>query len=274
MSLLARCSVAAMIGLALGFPRALAQDAPPEPKLPQVIADGLVLHQAKLTEGRMATYLRVDLEKLDVRVLSALLPRKDDKMQAAPERAARGFFLNDYRTSHNAEAVMSGGYIASFSPPTPLGLVKSDWTVVNPPHESWLTDGYFCSEPGRAQIQRWIDLAAFRDCLQAGPILLLQGEPPKDLGRSRRPGSYKKLENSVQEQAFICTVMPNELILGITDKINLPALVDFLSREEMGCNDAIRLTGEQTAGLVLSDKEFGHDDYLFPSVIAVMPRKP
>jgi hypothetical protein len=274
MSLLARCSVAAMIGLALGLPRALAQDTPPEPKPPQVIADGLVLHQATVAEGRLATYLRVDLEKFDVRVLSALLPRKDDKAQAAPERAARGFFLNDYRTLHNAEAVLSGGYIASFSPPTPLGLIKSDWTVVNAPHESWLTDGYFCSEPGRAQIQRWIDLAAFRDCLQAGPILLLQGEPPKDLGRSRRPGSYKKLENSVQEQAFICTVMPNELILGVTDKINLPALVDFLSRKETGCTDAIRLTGEQTAGLVLSDKEFGHDDYLFPSVIAVMPRKP
>ena len=75
-----------------------------------------MLHQAKVAEGRLATYLRVDLEKFDVRVLSALLPRKDDKAQAAPERAARGFFLNDYRTLHNAEAVLSGGYKASFSP--------------------------------------------------------------------------------------------------------------------------------------------------------------
>jgi hypothetical protein len=53
----------------------------PEPKPPQVIADGLVLHQAKVAEGRLATYLRVDLEKFDVRVLSPFYLARTTKLK-------------------------------------------------------------------------------------------------------------------------------------------------------------------------------------------------
>ena len=63
-------------------------------------------------------------------------------------------------------------------------------------------------------------------------------------------------------------------MLGITDKIDLPTLVAFLSWGEIGCVNAIRLTGKETAGLALEDKLIGNDQYLFPSVLAVMAREP
>jgi hypothetical protein len=61
--------------------------------------------------------------------------------------------------------------------------------------------------------------------------------------------------------------------LGVTEQVDLQTLAAFLSRPEIGCIDAIRLTGQNTAGLVVNGEKFGNDAYLYPSVIAVLPRQ-
>ena len=183
-----------MLGIVLGPSQAEAQDSP------QTIADGLELHRASLGRGE-ATYLRVDLGKFDVRVLTALVPIDEPNISPTQtlERAARGYFLKDYRTLYGAKAVLSGGYIASFSPPMALGLVKSNGVIANEFHKSWLTEGLFCSDVGRVKIDDDVDKDEFRDCLQTGPLLLLRGQPPRD-GRSTRASGYDKLARAVQEQ--------------------------------------------------------------------------
>jgi hypothetical protein len=92
-------------------------------------------------------------------VLTALVPIDVPNISPTQtlERAARGYFLKDYRTLYRAKAVLSGGYIASFSPPMALGLVKSNGVVANEFHKSWLTEGFFCSDVGRVKIDDNVD---------------------------------------------------------------------------------------------------------------------
>lgn len=243
----------------------------------RTISEGLVLHKTTVGDGQTAAYLQVALDKFDVRVLTALAPLNDYKVAATRslERAPRGFFLRDYLRISAAAAVLSGGYLASFSPPEPLGFIKSNEVVANSPHNSWLTEGVFCSRVGQArieQIRTSEDYATYRDCLQAGPLLLIDGKPPVNTPSVEAFG-FGKLKGSKQEQAFVCTSADNQVVLGVTGKIDIPELVEFLGGDEVGCVDALRLTGHATAGLTLGSETFGHDNYLFPSVIAVVARQ-
>ena len=239
--------------------------------------DGFELKHVPVTQTHSATYLIVNLGKYDVRVIAALVPPgagKNNRQLAAPERAATGLSLDDYQRLYQARAVASGGYLASFAPPTPLGLLKSNGVLVSRSHQTWLVEGMYCSNAGQALILQWTqdaDISNFRDCIQAGPILLHDGKEPNDVP-SRQAIGYNKLAMSIQEQTFLCTLTGNRIVLGVTDEVNLPTLVNFL-RDKVGCLNAIRFTGAETAGLRVNEQLYGNDRFLFPSALAVIPRK-
>jgi len=154
--------------------------------------------------------------------------------------------------------------------------VKSDRVLVSSPHDSWLTEGFVCSDMGKVSIfakDRPSDLEPFRDCLQSGPLLLVGGKPPSDLP-SRRTGGYDTLARSTHEQAFVCVDGAGQVVLGVTGKVNLPGLVEWVRGPELGCVDAIRLTGKDTAGLRFGTELYGSDDYLFPSALGIVARPP
>lgn len=162
------------------------------------------LQKQQLSPGKSVSYIRVDLAGFDVRVLTPLVSLQGTGTPSGnPDRAAQGLYLLDYLNRYRALAVMSGGYIDSYSPPTALGSVKSNGTLIAPPHNSWLTNGIFCSDAGRAIVQAAgsddtkIDL---RDCVQAGPSLLNAGQAAPQSGGTQ----YLKLAESIQEQGFIC----------------------------------------------------------------------
>ena len=150
------------------------------------------------------------------RLLAPLVSLGGNGTAPNPERAPQGLSLSDLLIRYGALAVMSGGYIDTYSPPTALGFVKSNDILVAPPRNSWLTNGVFCSDKGRAVIQSGIP-DNFRDCLQAGPVLLSGGRAPP---QSNNQG-YTKLAQSVQEQGFICLDFQGHVVLGVSDKINL-----------------------------------------------------
>jgi uncharacterized protein YigE (DUF2233 family) len=93
-----------------------------------------------------------------------------------------------------------------------------------------------------------MDRAEYRDCLQAGPLLIRNGKAFNDSSISQHKG-YQRLAVSKQEQSFVCIRRDGEVVLGVSDKMNLATLVDSLLRPEIGCIDAMRLTGQATAGL-------------------------
>lgn len=217
--MMGRKLLTAIMAFGLSLSGAHAQAEPRESK--RTLSAGLELHETTVSEGVSASYLRVDLHEFNVRVLSALVPIGSLGIapSTSPERAVRGLYLKDYLTLYHAAVVLSGGYMATFSPPTPLGLVRSNGIVISPPDHTWLTDGYFCSEPGHVQIERWIDLAEFRDCLQAGPLLLLKGKPQNDVPKDRR-AQYQQFAALAQQHAFICTSISSEFVMGVTGKVD------------------------------------------------------
>jgi len=234
--------------------------------------------QTELSNGVDVHYLRVSLDKFDVRVLAARVPLFESAQQSLksnPERLASGYSLQDYLRRYRALAVLSGGYIDSYSPPTPLGVVRSNGYQVSPIHQSWLVDGFFCSKPGHAEITK-VDMdplrRTFSDCVQSGPVLLLGNKKINDSSREQLE-NYKKFANLPYERTFVCLKGDREALLGITGKIELPKLISALQQQpEFSCTDAIGLTGGSSAGLRIGNKLFGKDEFLYPSVIAVMAR--
>jgi len=258
----------AIICTVLGAPLATAQVQSPE------LPSQLSLQQVRLPENKSLYFIRAPLNLFDVRVLSPMVGVASQKSSADPERAARGFFLQDYLRRFSALAVSSGGYIESYSPPTALGLVKSDGIIVSREHSSWLTEAVFCSDSGRAIIEvvgPSADRAAFRDCLQAGPLIVYNGRIPIDLP-SRRTTGFQKLSASVQEQCFLCLDANQHVLIGVADKMDLNTLSSALMRPEVGCVNALRLTGQDTAGLRTKNNLYGNDDYLFPNAVGVLRR--
>jgi hypothetical protein len=234
--------------------------------------DVLAIQRVEVGKDASVWYLKVDLRKFDVRVITARVPFGQRGQAINPERAPTGFSLEDYQRLYHATAVISGGYLASFAPPTSLGLVKSNDVLVSPPHNTWLVEGIYCDNPAESTIQQWTsdaDISNFRDCLQAGPLLLYNGSEPSDVPSKHAPG-YDRLARSVQEQAFLCTSGRDEIIIGVTQQIDLPTLTNFL-KSEAGCVTALRLTGKDTAGLRLNDQLYGKDQFLLPNALAVIP---
>jgi len=250
------------------------------PALLKLVGDGLELRQMRINENKKLTFLQVSLKKFDVRVLTARVPisssnQKSPEIFATYERAPRGYFLQDYQRRYNAIAALSGGYIETFSPPTALGFIKSNGTVTDAMHKSWLTDGIFCSDKGSAsiwQIDEASDAVNMRDCLQAGPLLIYRGRVFGN-GIDIQNSGFKKLARSVQAQGFVCIDKEGFVLLGISDAIDLSSFVEILRSPPINCIDALRLTGKETAGLRVADEFlFGKDEYLFPSALAIISR--
>ncbi len=240
--------------------------------------DSLNLRHIQLADNKRLHFVRVSLQLHDVRILSPLITLNADgyarRVSGNPERAVRGVYLQEYLTRFGADAVGSGGYIDSYSPPSSLGFVKSGGITLNSEHNSWLTEAIFCSDRGKATIalaKLFPASSEFRDCIQAGPLLLQNGKAPSEIP-SHKSSGYLKLAASVQEQMFVCIDAKQQLLLGVTDKIDIPTLTAALTKPEVGCLNAIRLTGQDTAGLRTKDNLYGNDDYLFPNAIGLIRR--
>lgn len=234
------------------------------------------LKQLKLSSGVTIHYVRVALDKYDVRVLAARVPlvERAQQVQRSIERSASGYTLDEYQRRYRALAVLSGGYIDDYSPPTPLGMVRSNGVQFGAIHRSWLVDGFYCARAGHAVITRVDNDQArngFRDCVQSGPLLLLDKQPVRDPSRDSE-APFKKFAQAAIERGFVCLTGTGEAILAVTEKIDLPTLTATLRQPEFNCVDAIGLTGAGSAGLRINDTLVGKDKFLYPSIIAVLPR--
>jgi uncharacterized protein YigE (DUF2233 family) len=187
----------------------------------------------------------------------------------------RTLFLGDYiERASGANVVISGGYMASFSPPRPLGFIKVDGKQIGSPHTSWLGTGMFCTDGQHVKIGPFEELKSdknFPDCIQSGPLLINDGLVRYDSGEKVSAGE-EKLVSSVQEQAFICIDSNNKVILGVSEPIRLDEFSQLLS-SKLNCQNALRLTGQRTAGLQTRLKLFGYDEFPLYSVIAVLPKE-
>jgi hypothetical protein len=110
------------------------------------------------------------------------------------------------------------------------------------------------------------------DCLQAGPLLVK--EQKIVFGIENVSDEARKLLDSVQNQSFVCVDRKGDVIVGVSERMTLlallPSLVNDLGNGGLGCETGMRLTGSITAGLLV-DRELiiGSNDVLLPNVLTL-----
>lgn len=236
-------------------------------------AEDIQFNRSPVAGGELVTYLRLGLNTYSLKVLTPPSPYNQTTTGSGQqtERASTGYFLRDYLARFKALAVMTGSYVVTYAPPTALGVVKSAGTTSGIAHASWSTEATVCSDGKKVTLTRTADSnpADFPDCLQTGPMLLVNRAP--SVVRNP-PASYNNLSNAVTEHGFMCIDSQNEIIMGQTTKLTLSNLTEFLRSPNMGCVNATRL---DAGGLMTNAQSAGDetDSYLLPSAIGVFLRQ-
>jgi len=119
-------------------------------------------------------------------------------------------------------------------------------------------------------------VAEFRDCVQAGPLLVLDGKQASVLEKLDENPLLKKFSSLLAERSFVAKARSGKVILGVTTPVSLYNLREaLLASEEEGGFEAVQataLTGRSTAGLIAgSVKGFsrGNVETLLPNAIIV-----
>lgn len=176
----------------------------------------------------------------------------------------------DYSSYYNVPIVLSGGYMTSFSPPKALGFVRIGGQQLNASHNSWLGAGVLCVGGDAMEIRDFdrSDAPTLPDCIQSGPVFIKDGKSRYAADENISAGE-RKLARSVQEQAFACIAGDGSYILGVTDPVRLEEFAVFLIGK--GCTTAIRLTGQDTASMVVEAEEYGPGELPLHNVLAIWP---
>jgi hypothetical protein len=219
-----------------------------------------------------ASYVVVDLRKFKVGI-------------AVPERNIGGASLQRLFVDNRALAIVNGSFLESFTPALPAGLLLyrgkliSDWKKNDP-----VLTGVICfssSKPAMVDIMNLEDGRRqgprYKDCLQVGPLLSLNGEDVADLAGIDANAKSRNYASKMVERSFLGKVGRNRLIFGVTSPTSLDALLQFGIRPErdggLGLTDLIGLSSRGTAGLIVGGQEnliAGSTSVLLPSAIMVV----
>jgi hypothetical protein len=127
------------------------------------------------------------------------------------------------------------------------------------------------------------------DCIQAGPLILLSGKPQDEIDTLDAALAGRTTEASKQRQSgfvagsyervFVLKTRSGQIVLGITTPTSLFALRYLLKQDAarggFDADDAILLSGWQTAGLIVSAPDpiaIGKPSVLLPNAIVVNSR--
>jgi hypothetical protein len=194
---------------------------------------------------------------------------------AVPPRGENGKTLTEFQRLTGAKVTLSGGFMTSFLPPIPLGLVKQNGVVINRAASGDLLTGALAFKSGRPTIKPWRGFRAdeWEASLQSGPLLL-------DEGRSALPDSTSGLQPSTRAliegryaRAVVVSAPPDMFALLVSEPVSLTGLVNVLMREFGPRATAVNLSGATTAGLLVAvgakRQTIGHDTLSLTNVIVV-----
>lgn len=214
----------------------------------QQLAPGLAVLQGQVVVGgkRMAiTAVRGSLRMYRLEV-------------AVPQNDKSGDSVTTFQEHSQAAVVLSGGFLTSFYPPIPLGLVKHGQVLVNRAVGGDLLNGLLLVRAGKPTIQPFSgagDVAGWDEALQSGPMLLNAGHSAlPNVAEIRTPSTRQLIENEYA-RAFVATLPDDQFLLAVTGAVSLRALLDLLTRPEaqggLACLDALNLGGGGSAGVLV-----------------------
>ncbi len=176
-----------------------------------------------------------------------------------PQNASSGESMLSFQERSHAAVVLSGGFLTSFFPPIPLGLVRHGSVLVNRAAGGDLLDGVLLVAAGKLSIQRFRgagDLEGWAEALQSGPMLLSAGRSALPDVADIKTRSTRQLIDNEYSRAFIATLADGRLLLAVTGAVSLRALADYLVRSAprggLACIDALNLGGGGSEGILVT----------------------
>ena len=180
---------------------------------------------------------------------------------ALPPANEQGDTLANFVTERNAVAALSGGFLKSFFPPIPLGLLKSRGKMVNRSTGGDLLNGVLAIRGPVVNILQAANFVdqSWDDCLQSGPLLISDRQPVLPTRLNTLIPSTRTLISNAYVRAFIALSAPDQVVFGLTGPITLSQLADVLRRDRASGGlevlAALNLGGADSAGLVVSDRQ-------------------
>jgi hypothetical protein len=232
-------------------------------------SSGISHRRIRLERGGSLDIVVVEKGSAKVKVVSSI---SSSSARTFGFEVGSNMTITDYADNTDALAVVSGGFMSSFRPPSPLGEIVISGRRVSPPHNSWLTTGMLCANERNVYVGEFNTdkIGLHDDCIQTGPIFIHD-----DQLRYTQDSSYSSdemaLVRSIQEQAFLCVTSTNTLILGTSSAMGLASL-GRLAKDTLHCSTALRLTGYETTGLIYDGKLVGNDKLPLTSVIAIFEK--
>lgn len=182
-----------------------------------------------------------------------------------------GATLSEYLQRSSARATASGGYLKSFDPPIPLGLVKNEGQVVNRAESSRLLDGLICVARDRRVSVQPVENASLDQCdqaLQSGPVIVRAGKAIEEWGDVETT----QIAEERYSRAFFCVDGANRPVLGRTGPVALAPLAAFLrGGHGVECESAVILPHGGGGGLVVPAFRVirGNPASVFPNAIVI-----
>jgi len=178
-------------------------------------------------------------------------------------------FITDKGSNPRLIAMVNGGYLSSFAPIRPLGLVRINGKNISSPINTWVGAGMICIDDKTINITdfSYQSASSFRDCVQSGPLIIHGSKNRYDSVDVLPPGE-KRLWSSNQDQSFACIDIKNRFVLGYAASVALTDLVPILIKSVM-CKDAIRFSSGDTAALLVGGKVYGSTDHQIHNAIGV-----
>jgi hypothetical protein len=232
--------------------------------------------QVSSFQGRRGTKFTITFAVVDPSAyrLDVVVPKDENSGGASLER----FYLDE-----NPVAVMVGGFIESYGPATPAGLLRVNGRNLNPiSMKDIIVDGVVCVERDSETIivPRNSDqlIQASSACFQSGPLLIYDRKLSNKLDLIDK--KHEKFSSGAYPRSFFLKNSLNQYIMGVTSPISLFLLrrVMLMTLQEGGFDavSAIGLPGLQWGGLIVKPGEktfqFGQVTELLPDALAVFPR--
>jgi len=164
----------------------------------------------------------------------------------AEDPIASGHTVLEYQRLSKAHVALSGGFLKSYYPPLPQGLVKSNGRILNRPNDDPFFSGLFCSRKGELIIEPYTgkeQTTPWDHCLQSGPLLVYEGRSALEVRHYPRQHVYGAFN-----RAFVAIDQQGRTLLAVTGKATLlPSLMELLQRPAehggLECRAALNLSG-------------------------------
>jgi hypothetical protein len=188
----------------------------------------------------------------------------------------------------NAIAIMNGGFLDSTVPATPAGFLKIEKQIINRPSDvtkDKVVDGLVCFSglAGNLSTQTLVITSYanfgiatdYPDCVQAGPLLALDGQELSNLKPLDDDPSLKSFSSVAASRSFLARTRSGNIVMGVTTPVSLYSLKAALLKPRTAggfeVKQAIALTGRSSAGLMVGTAfRRGNPNTLLPDAIAIV----